>query len=108
MGYIIAEWQVNIDPTKVGAVLEWPRPGTRKDLQRFLGFDNFYRRFIRNYSRVAAPLTTLTSSVRPFIWTPEAEGVFQDLKARFMSSPILSQPDPPRQFVVEVDASDVG
>ena len=50
-----------MDPTKTRAVAEWPIPSTRKELQRFLGFANFYRRFIHNYSSVAPPLTTLTS-----------------------------------------------
>lgn len=108
LGYIIAGGQVKMDPAKVRAVLEWPVPGSRKQLQGFLGFSNFYRRFIRNYSRVAAPLTALTSTARQFRWTPEADVAFQDLKGRFTSAPILVQPDPSRQFVVEVDASDVG
>ncbi len=65
-----------MDPEKVRAVLDWPRPDTRKQLQRFLGFTNFYRRFIRNYSHTAAPLTALTSPARPFHWSSEAEGAF--------------------------------
>ncbi len=108
LGHIIARGQVRMDPEKVRAVLDWPRPDTRKQLQRFLGFANFYRRFIRNYSRTAAPLTALTSPARPFHWSSEAEGAFLDLKKRFTSAPILINPDSSRQFVVEVDASDVG
>uniref|UniRef100_A0AAQ4RV13 Gypsy retrotransposon integrase-like protein 1 n=1 Tax=Gasterosteus aculeatus aculeatus TaxID=481459 RepID=A0AAQ4RV13_GASAC len=97
-----------MDPGKVRAVLDWPQPVTRLQLQRFLGFANFYRRFIRDYSRVAAQLTALTSSARPFCWSPEADRAFRDLKHRFTTAPILTQPDPKRQFVVEVDASEVG
>ena len=77
-------------------------------MQRFLGFAHFYRRFIRNYSGLAAPLTALTSTSVQFVWSPAAERAFQDLKRRFTSAPILTQPDPNRQFIVEVDASDVG
>ncbi|KAJ8014922.1 hypothetical protein DPEC_G00020800 [Dallia pectoralis] len=88
-----------MDQDKVRAVREWPRPCTQKELQR---------RFIRDYSRVAAPLTALFSCLRSFVWTPEAEEAFRDLRGRFTSAPILTQPDPSRQFVVEVDASDVG
>ena len=108
LGYIIAEGQVKMDPAKVSAVAEWPAPDNRKRLQRFLGFANFYRRFIRNYSRIAAPLTALTSTSTPFSWTPEAEAAFQKLKGFFVSAPVLIQPDPELQFVVEVDASDTG
>ena len=108
LGYVVSHGQVKMDSTKVQAVQEWPRPESRKQLQRFLGFANFYRRFIRNYSRVAEPLTSLTSVNRPFTWTTETESAFQRLKDLFTSAPILTQPDPTHQFVVEVDASNIG
>ncbi|KAL2087157.1 hypothetical protein ACEWY4_018216 [Coilia grayii] len=85
-----------------------PLPDNRKRLQQFLGFANFYRRFIQNYSSVAAPLTALTSVKKAFVWTPTAEVAFTALKDRFTSAPILLVPDPDRQLIVEVDASDVG
>ena len=108
LGYIVREGSIEMDPTKVAAVTSWPVPNTRKELQRFLGFANFYRRFVRGYSTIAAPLTALTSSKVPFCWSPTADAAFQALKARFTSAPILQVPDPERQFVVEVDASDIG
>ncbi|KAF7640827.1 hypothetical protein LDENG_00011580, partial [Lucifuga dentata] len=94
LGFIVAEGSIQMDPEKVSAVTSWPVPESRKQLQRVLGFANFYRRFIRGYSSVAVPLT--------------AEEAFRDLKSRFTSSPILQMPEPDRQLVVEVDASDVG
>lgn len=96
------------DPAKIRAVQEWPTPTTRKQLQRFLGFANFYRRFIRNYSQVATSLTTLTSVKRQFSRTSEAEAAFQRLKHLFTSALVLIQPDLSRPFVIEVDASDIG
>ena len=66
LGFVVQRGQLQADPEKVRAVSEWPVPTTRKQLQRFLGFANFYRRFIRDYSRVAAPLTQLTSTKVPF------------------------------------------
>ena len=108
LGYIIGRDRMEMDPAKVSAVSSWPVPDSRKQLQRFLGFANFYRRFIRGYSTVAAPLTALTSSKVPFRWSVAAEEAFQHLKGRFSSAPILLIPDPERQFVIEVDASDVG
>ena len=87
---------------------QWSTPTDWKALQRFLGFANFYRRFIRNYSSIAAPLTRLTSTKVKFSWGQEAEDAFQGLKGRFTSAPILVHPDPERQFIVEVDASDTG
>ena len=81
--YIISTDSLSMDPEKVRAVEEWPKPGDRKALQRFLGFAIFYRRFIRNYSTIAAPLTRLTSIKVCFAWDQEAEGVFNELKERF-------------------------
>lgn len=88
--------------------MEWPTPSSRKQLQRFLGFANFYRCFIRDYSKVVAPLNRLTSTLKQFQWSEEAETAFARLKTLFISAPILSHHDPSRQFVVEVEASEVG
>ena len=108
LGYVISPGAIQMDQQKVRAVLEWPAPSSRKELQSFLGFANFYRRFIRNYGTLAAPLTALTSPAVKFVWSSSAEGAFCALKQRFTSAPILIQPDPDRQFIVEVDASDIG
>uniref|UniRef100_A0A8C6M778 Gypsy retrotransposon integrase-like protein 1 n=1 Tax=Nothobranchius furzeri TaxID=105023 RepID=A0A8C6M778_NOTFU len=108
LGFVLEGGRLRADPDKVQAVTEWPTPTTRKQLQRFLGFANFYRWFIRNYSQTAATLTALTSVVKPFSWSPEAEAAFRTLKKKFTEAPVLSRPDPKRQFTVEVDASDTG
>lgn len=108
LGHIVSVEGVRMDPEKIQAVVNWPNPESRKALQRFLGFANFYRRFIRNFSQLAAPLTSLTSSKTTFRWSSAAEAAFTRLKDRFVSAPILVTPDPSRQFVVEVDASEVG
>ena len=100
LGFIVGTGNVQMDPAKTKAVTDWSTPSTRKELQRFT---NFYRRFIRNYSSVAASLTALTSLSVPFRWSSVAERVFGELKARFTSAPILVFPDPGRQFIVEVD-----
>lgn len=76
-------------------------------LQQFLRFANFYRQFIRHYSKVAAPLTEFTSTRLPFSWTKRAKVVFSHM-GRFTSAPVLAHTDPAGQFVVEVDASDTG
>ena len=108
LGYIIESEHVRTCPEKIRAVADWTTPSSRKKLQQFLGFANFYRRFIHDYSRVAAPLTRLTCPTLPFAWTPEADVAFSQLKRLFSSNPILIQPDTSRQFIVEVDASDTG
>ncbi len=109
LGYIISPGGVAMDEGKVKAVVEWPRPTTLKELQRFLGFANFYRRFIRGFSMVAEPLTALVrkgTSCLP--WNEEATKAFSRLKQAFTSAPILHHPDPELPFVVEVDASSTG
>ena len=108
LGFIVSEDNIQMDPTKVSAVTGWPTPSTRKQLQQFLGFANFYRRFIRNFSSVAAPLHALTSSKARFLWSLPADQAFKRLKEIFTSAPVLTLPDPHQQFVVEVDASDLG
>lgn len=107
LGYVIAEGNVQMDPGKVKAVVDWPQPMSRVHLQWFLGFANFYRRFIQDYSTLAAPVSALTSLKVSFEWSPAVDKAFVDLKHRFTTAPILIHPDPSRQFVVEVDASDV-
>lgn len=64
LGFVIAAGSIQMDPGKVAMVNHWPHPESRKQLQQFLGFPNFYRRFIRNYSTVVVPLMTLMSSKR--------------------------------------------
>lgn len=108
LGYIIAQGSVQMDPAKVSAVLEFSFSDSRKQLQHFLGFANFYHRFIWNYSSLAAPLTSLISIKKPFLWSSEANTTFQTLKERFTSAPIAQMPDSTWQFMVQVDASDIG
>ncbi|KAK3556521.1 hypothetical protein QTP70_008291 [Hemibagrus guttatus] len=80
-----------------------------RELQRFLGFANFYRHFICNYSSVAGPLTSLLrGKPKRLAWTDQARAAFQQLKDCFTTAPILRHPDPDLPFVVEVDASSSG
>ncbi|KAK3533316.1 hypothetical protein QTP70_016027 [Hemibagrus guttatus] len=98
-----------MDATKVLAVTEWPSPTTVKELQRFLGFANFYRHFICNYSSVAGLLTSLLKGKpRRLVWMDQAQAAFQQLKDCFTTAPILHHPDPDLPFVVEVDTSSSG
>ncbi len=108
LGHIISTRGIKPDPAKIEAVAMWPVPDSHKALHRFLGFANFYRRYIRNFGQIAAPLTALTSTKVVFRWNPDAQVAFDALKSRFVSAPVLLVPDPESQFIVEVDASDVG
>ena len=110
LGFVLTPGGVSMDKDKLTAVRNWPTPVTVKDLQRFLGFSNYYRRFIRNFSGMAAPLTALTSpgKGRLLQWNPAARAAFDTLKDLFTSAAILRQPDPALPFILEVDASEVG
>ncbi|KAK3545946.1 hypothetical protein QTP70_016964 [Hemibagrus guttatus] len=109
LGYVISWQGVKMDLTKVHAVTEWPNPTTIKELPWFLEFAKFYRRFIRNYSSVAGPLTSLLQGKpRRLSWSDQAQAAFVKLKDSFTTAPILLHPDPDLPFVVEVDASSSG
>ena len=106
LGYIISPEGLSMDPRKIQAVIDWPPPKNEKEIQRFVGFANFYRKFIRNFSKIITPITQLTKKTVPFSWTPEAQEAFIKLKSLFTSAPILIHPNPELPFTVEVDASD--
>lgn len=106
LGYVVGANGIRMDLEKVQAILDWPLPTTVKSVQSFLGFANFYRRFIRNYSKIIAPLTALTKKGFTFEWTSTCTEAFEDLKKRFTSAPILRHFDPSAATYVETDASD--
>ncbi|KAK3514980.1 hypothetical protein QTP70_002333 [Hemibagrus guttatus] len=98
-----------MDAVMVQSVTEWPSPTTMWELQRFLGFANFYKHFIHNYSSVAGPLMSLLrGKPKRLAWMDQAQVAFQQLKDCFTTAPILRHPDPDLLFVVEVDASSSG
>ncbi len=98
-----------MDQGKVKAMEEWPTPQSVKELQRFLGFANFYRRFIKGFSLLTAPLTTLLrGKPKSLSWNPNAHEAFETLKTAFSTAPILRHPNPQVPFVVEADASTTG
>ena len=94
-----------MDPTKLKGIQEWPAPTTTKQVRSFLGFGNFYRRFIRKYSDIAQPMNELLQKDRQFEWTPETQTAFKELKRQFTSEPVLIMPDTAKPFQIECDAS---
>ncbi|KAL0150076.1 hypothetical protein M9458_054735, partial [Cirrhinus mrigala] len=109
LGYIIDRHGVRMDEGKVEAVISWPEPKSIKELQRFLGFANFYRRFIKGYSQITSSITNLLKGhPKTLTWTPDASKAFKNLKKAFTQAPLLTHPDPDLPFVVEVDASTTG
>jgi len=105
LGHVVCREGIKTDPTKIAAVAEWPKPKNVKQLQSFLGFCNYYRRFIPNFARVAKPLYVMTSKKSQFIWNEERSDAFEKLKELLTSPPVLSYPNYDKQFIVECDAS---
>lgn len=106
LGFIVEVGKgVQMDPEKLDAIKSWETPTSVRGVRAFIGFANFYRRFIRNFADVAAPLTALTQKDRDFEWTAAAEDAFQRLKTAFTTAPILMQFDPDRRTRVETDSS---
>ena len=95
-----------MDPVKVSAVVDWPQPRNRKEVQSFLGFTNFYHHFVEGFSNTARPLFNLTKKDTPFAWTTDCEAAFQQLHDRITSAPILTLPNDWQPFRVKADSSD--
>ncbi len=105
LGYIISGEGLSMDPKKIQTVTEWKKLATVRDVQCFLGYANFYRIFIRNYSKIATPLTRLTRKDK-LEWNAEANQAFETLKKAFTTAPILTHPDFHKSFFLEMDVSD--
>ncbi len=94
-----------MDPIKVAGIAEWPAPTKKQELQSFLGFTNFYRKFIKNYSKVVKALTALTG-LTEWKWGSAQDQAFAELKRRMAKDVILAIPNKTDPFMVEADASE--
>ena len=123
LGHLVSAEGIRTDPEKISKVEDWVRPTNRKEVLQFLGLAGYYRRYVKGYSMIAAPLYRLTSgdprkkkrggkkSLGPeptFVWTGECEGAFQALKQQLTTAPVLGYPDFGLPFVLQTDASGEG
>jgi hypothetical protein len=90
LGFIISTDGIQVNPEKVKVIAEWGYPRTVKGIQSFLGFCNFYQRFIWDYSRVAAPLTQLTRANHEFVFDEKCRQAFKALRALLINAPLLA------------------
>ncbi|KAJ1138224.1 hypothetical protein NDU88_004615 [Pleurodeles waltl] len=107
LGVVLTPQGMVMAEKKVQAVSDWPTPKTVQDVQCFLGFVNFYSRFINHFSQTVAPITKLLRKKETFVWSPEADQAFSTLKEAFSTAPVLTHPDVDLPFIMEANASDV-
>ncbi|ESK82868.1 hypothetical protein Moror_1400 [Moniliophthora roreri MCA 2997] len=105
LGLIITPGHTQMDPTKLAGIAEWEVPKMVKGVRSFLGFTNFYRKFIGKYAELAWPLHNLMKKTSTFEWTKRCQITFDVLKAKFLQQPILKMPDDTQPFMIEADAS---
>ncbi|XP_027348137.1 uncharacterized protein LOC113859608 [Abrus precatorius] len=107
LGHLVSQHGVEMDPSKLSAVRDWPAPTTVTQLCAFLGLSGYYHRFIKQYAKIARLLTDLLQKDR-FAWSSSAQTAFDSLKATLLEAPILALPDFSKPFVLETDASGQG
>ena len=108
MGHIVTKEGVLVDPGKVQAVMEWSRPANAKEIRSFLGLAGYYRRFVKDFSKIAGVLTKLTRKGVKFAWDDRCEAAFCELKKRLTTAPVLTLPSGSDGFEVYTDASRSG
>ena len=108
LGHIVGQGHVKPVQAKIEAISSFPAPTTRKQLMSFLGMAGYYRKFCKNFSVIAAPLTNLLKKNVSFNWSDSCQKAFEDIKYILANAPVLSAPNFSKQFKIAVDASDLG
>lgn len=110
LGFIVDKDGLRTDPDKVAAILNFPRPRNYTQLKRFIGLASWYRRFVKNFSTVAAPLHNLTKGNKrtKLVWNDQAEESFIALKTLLTTTPVMTCPDYEKPFIIQCDASGLG
>jgi hypothetical protein len=108
LGYVVTPQGIEVDQAKVEAIQGWPVPKTITQVRSFLGLAGFYRRFVKDFSTIAAPLNELTKKGVPFSWDNKQENAFIMLKDKLTHAPLLQLSDFNKTFELECDASGIG
>ncbi|XP_043687461.1 uncharacterized mitochondrial protein AtMg00860-like [Telopea speciosissima] len=107
LGHVVSAHGLAVDPSKIAAILSWPSPRNILELHGFLGLSGYYRRFIKGYAHLAAPLTDLLKK-GAYQWSAEAQEAFSQLQQAMTGAPVLALPNFSLPFTIEADASGVG
>jgi hypothetical protein len=105
LGHIVSEKGVEMEKGKIQAIVDWPELQSAEDVRSFLGLAGYYRKFIKDFSKITAPLTDLLHNGVKFEWTRKHQEAFETLKKAIINGPILIHPDPNLPYVVATDAS---
>jgi len=105
LGVIIGPNGIEIEKEKIDGVLSWLEPKNAKDIRKFLGLANYYRRFIKDFAQIARPMNMLTRKDVKWQWRGEQQKMFDELKEIFTTRPVLAVPDLDKEFRVEADTS---
>lgn len=105
LGHVLSETGVAVDQSKVAAVKDWPVPKSVKDVRAFLGYCNYYRKFVKGFANIAAPLNNLLKKDQPFEWTQACQKSFEDLRVAMTTTPVLAYADMSQPFSLTTDAS---
>jgi len=108
LGHTVSKEGISVDPSKIQAVKDWPIPRTVAEIKRFIGLARYYRRFVQDFSKIAASLTKLTRKGEKYVWTEECTSAFEQLKKKLISAPILKTPSGTEGMVIYSDASGKG
>ncbi|KAK1695348.1 hypothetical protein QYE76_012045 [Lolium multiflorum] len=108
LGYVVTAQGIEVDPAKIEAIENWPQPKTVTQVRSFLGLAGFYRRFVKDFGSIAAPLNELTKKDVPFVWGDAQQDSFMILKYKLTHAPLLQLPDFNKTFELECDASGIG
>lgn len=108
LGHIITPAGIKVDKRKIEAVAKWPIPTTVRDVQSFIGLCNYYRKFIKDFAKIATPLTELTKEKNDFVWNKAEQEAFDQLKKKLVSAPLLRCANPSLPYEVTTDASATG
>ncbi|KAM1011997.1 hypothetical protein FF1_047138 [Malus domestica] len=108
LGHVISGEGVSVDPSKIEAVLNWERPKNVFEIRSFLGLAGYYRRFVKDFSKIVTPLTGLTKKGVKFAWSEDCEYAFKELKTRLTTAPILVLPNGEDPYEIFTDASGQG
>ena len=108
LGYVVSAKGIEVDEEKVKAIKKWPTPKSITEIRSFHGLASFYRRFVKDFSTLAAPLSEIVKKSMGFKWGSEQDHAFIEIKERLCGAPLLALPDFSKTFEIECDALRIG